>query len=237
MISTIAMPSSSLQPAQQLEDLRLHRHVERGRRLVGDQHASARSPAPSRSSRAGACRPRARAGRRRRAGAASGIADQLRAARPRGSRAAARETRRGAPASPPRSARRRCRRGAARTAGPGRSSRCRRRAAAAARRRAAVSRSSPVEAARGRRRARSAPRVRPITVSVETLLPEPDSPTIPSVRPGSTASETPSTACTSAVLGVERDAQVLDARAAAALIGSAPAGRGRRRRRRRRGSR
>ena len=37
MISRIDMPSRSLQVAQQLEDLRLDRHVERGRRLVGDQ--------------------------------------------------------------------------------------------------------------------------------------------------------------------------------------------------------
>ena len=31
------MPSLALQLAQQVEDLRLDRHVERGRRLVGDQ--------------------------------------------------------------------------------------------------------------------------------------------------------------------------------------------------------
>ena len=35
--SISAMPRSLLQPAQQVEDLRLDRHVERGRRLVGDQ--------------------------------------------------------------------------------------------------------------------------------------------------------------------------------------------------------
>ena len=39
-------------------------------------------------------------------------------------------------------------------------------------------------------------RVRPITVSIETLLPDPDSPTTPSIWPGSTESETPSTAFT-----------------------------------------
>ena len=33
----IAMPNSLLQPLHQVEDLRLGRHVERGRRLVGDQ--------------------------------------------------------------------------------------------------------------------------------------------------------------------------------------------------------
>ena len=39
-------------------------------------------------------------------------------------------------------------------------------------------------------------RVRPITVSPVTLLPDPDSPTIPSVRPRARSSDTPSTACT-----------------------------------------
>ena len=39
-------------------------------------------------------------------------------------------------------------------------------------------------------------RVRPITVSIETLLPDPDSPTTPSIWPASTESETPSTAFT-----------------------------------------
>ena len=38
--------------------------------------------------------------------------------------------------------------------------------------------------------------VRPMTVSELTLLPDPDSPTIPSVSPGWTVNETPSTALT-----------------------------------------
>ena len=38
--------------------------------------------------------------------------------------------------------------------------------------------------------------VRPITVSIETLLPDPDSPTTPSISPESTENETPSTAFT-----------------------------------------
>ena len=33
----IALPNSSCRPLHQVEDLRLRRHVERGRRLVGDQ--------------------------------------------------------------------------------------------------------------------------------------------------------------------------------------------------------
>ena len=36
-MKSIAMPRSGLQIGQQVEDLRLDRHVERGRRLVGDQ--------------------------------------------------------------------------------------------------------------------------------------------------------------------------------------------------------
>ncbi len=62
----------ALQARDQIEDLRLHRHVERGRRLVGDQHLGLVRRAPSRSSRAGASRPRARAGSRRCAGAGRG---------------------------------------------------------------------------------------------------------------------------------------------------------------------
>ena len=50
------------QAPDQVEDLRLGRHVERGRRLVGDQQRRVVRPAPSRSSRAGACRPTTRAG-------------------------------------------------------------------------------------------------------------------------------------------------------------------------------
>ena len=51
---------------QHLHDLRLDRHVERGRRLVGDQDAAGRWRSPSRSSPAAACRPRTRAGTGRR---------------------------------------------------------------------------------------------------------------------------------------------------------------------------
>ena len=48
---------------EQLEDLRLHGHVERGRRLVGDQDVGVVGQRPSRSSPAGACRPTARGDR------------------------------------------------------------------------------------------------------------------------------------------------------------------------------
>ena len=53
--------------SQDLHDLRLDRDVERRRGLVGDEDPRLRSRSPSRSSRAGACRPRTRAGTARRA--------------------------------------------------------------------------------------------------------------------------------------------------------------------------
>ena len=54
-----------LQVAQQVEDLRLDGDVERGGRLVGDQQLRLAAPAPSRSSRAAACRRRTGADSRR----------------------------------------------------------------------------------------------------------------------------------------------------------------------------
>ena len=55
-------PQVAAQVVDQVEDLGLDRHVERGRRLVGDQQLRASRPAPSRSSPAGAGRRRAGAG-------------------------------------------------------------------------------------------------------------------------------------------------------------------------------
>ena len=66
-ISRIAVFSSAAKPFSSVEHLRLDRHVERGRRLVGDQQASDCRPPPSRSSRAGAFRRRTGGDRRRRA--------------------------------------------------------------------------------------------------------------------------------------------------------------------------
>ena len=71
LIISRLMPDSGDQVVDQPEDLGLHHHVERGRRLVGDDQRRARRPAPSRSSRAGAAHRRARAGRHRRAPAAT----------------------------------------------------------------------------------------------------------------------------------------------------------------------
>ncbi len=73
-----------------------------------------------------------------------------------------------------------------------------------------VSRSRPSKSAWPETRA---PCVRPTIVCVATLFPEPDSPTIPSVRPLSTPNEMPRTACTTTVRRGKRDGQVLERRA------------------------
>ena len=67
VISMIDDVRALLDALEHLEHLGLDRHVERGRRLVGDQQRRARWRSPSRSSPAGACRPRTRAGTGRRA--------------------------------------------------------------------------------------------------------------------------------------------------------------------------
>ncbi len=77
------MPSSRLQPAQQLQDLRLHRHVQRRGRLVGDQQVGLAQRAPWRSSPAGACRPRTRADTCRTAAPAPGCRPAPASAMPR----------------------------------------------------------------------------------------------------------------------------------------------------------
>ena len=60
-----AHPELGLQAAQQVQHLRLDRHVERGRRLVGDEQRADCRRAPGRSWRAGACRRTSGAGNRR----------------------------------------------------------------------------------------------------------------------------------------------------------------------------
>ena len=69
-------PELLAQVLHQLEDLRLHGDVERGGRLVGDQELGVAARAPSRSSRAGACRPTAGAGSRASRFSADGDADE-----------------------------------------------------------------------------------------------------------------------------------------------------------------
>ena len=78
------------QALQQRDDLRLDRHVERRRRLVGDDQLGLGGRAPARSRRAGACRPRTGAGTGRSAASAAGMpisfsSAMARARAPRGS--------------------------------------------------------------------------------------------------------------------------------------------------------
>ena len=62
MNSTLICVAAALEPRQQLEDLLLDRHVQRRRRLVGNQQPEDCRQWPSRSSRAAAGHPTARAG-------------------------------------------------------------------------------------------------------------------------------------------------------------------------------
>ena len=64
-VMRISGPALAAQIPEDLEDLRLRRDVERGRRLVGDDEVRARRRSPWRSSRAGACRPTSDADSRR----------------------------------------------------------------------------------------------------------------------------------------------------------------------------
>ena len=54
--------------------------------------------------------------------------------------------------------------------------------------------------------------------SAVTLLPQPDSPTMPSVSPGASENDTPSTARAIALVGAEADAQILDLEERGSLI-------------------
>ena len=186
-------PQPRLKVVEERQDLRLDGDVERRRRLVGDQqlrlvgerhrdhHALAHAAGELVRDTG---RPAATGRESRRA----------RAAPPRG-RAPPPSRRHGACAPPRSAACRPCRTDAATTAGPGRSSLCRCRGSCEARRPTAPPDRGP--------RTGSVPRcpppgrwVSPSAVIDETVLPEPDSPTIPSVFPISTVYEMPSTACT-----------------------------------------
>ena len=123
-----------------VQDLVLDRHVERRRRLVAQDQLAARTRAPSRSSRAGACRRTARAGTRRAVARDRGCRPAASARAP--ARGAPADCARGAPSVPRRSGRRRASPGSARSSAPGRSSRCGRRGGGAAAPRG-VARSSP----------------------------------------------------------------------------------------------
>ena len=153
--------------------------------------ASARRRARSRSSRAAASRPRTGAGSpsaaASRSGSRPGRAAPSRACRP------ARGPSRSASRAPRGSAARSSAPGSARSSGPGRSSRSRGRGSSAAARRSAASRSRPPNIAVPLVTRPLRARI-PSSASEVTLLPQPDSPTIPSVSPGAMSNEIPLTA-------------------------------------------
>ena len=94
---------------------------------------------------------------------------------------------------------------------------------------------SALEQDPSRRSCALVPRVSPSVVSEETDLPEPDSPTMPSVRPACDLVGDAVDRVHDAVFGGELDVQVLTrSSGSAALTSTSPAGRGRRRRCRRR---
>ena len=178
--------------AEQIEDLRLDRHVERRRGLVGDQelrlaregdrdHRALPHAAGELVRVVAEPRPRVRD---------PDLVEEL--GRPRlGRRPLQAEVRRPAPRG---SAARSSAPGSGSSSGPGRSSRSRRRESRRS------SRVRERQADRGRRtsRCRWSPARRaagsPISASDVTLLPQPDSPTIPSVSPAPISNETPLTA-------------------------------------------
>ena len=221
----------ALQPLHQLEDLRLDRHVERRRRLVGDQerrvarerhrdhHALAHPAgelvrvvvdAPLRirdaDLREQLDRSRARLALRHRARA----------------RAAAR-----------RSASRRCRPASATSSDPGRSSRSRRRGRARISSLEQLQQIAPAVGAPGPRSRAFGSRIRRITASIETVLPEPDSPTIPTTSPAASESERPSTARTSPFSVRNETRRSCTSSSGVRAQACEPAGRARRRRDRR----
>ena len=231
----IAAPVSSRSCSQLAQDLRLDRHVERGRRLVGDQQARrarqrhrdhhALAHAAGELVRVGAHALARRAGCRR---ARSSSTARSSAARLGDVRSCARIC--SAIWSPT------GRPGSARSSGPGRPSRSpppRMRAQLARRWRS--SRSSPPKRAEPSKRALRRAREAHQRSCAVTDLPEPDSPTIASdLAARRRENETPSTACTTPSSVREGDAQVLDLeqRRAGVIRSAGSAGRGRRRRRR-----
>ena len=157
--------------------------------------------------RAAACRRRTGAGSRRPAVAAAGCRPG-RAARRRGRAPAPSMTCVVRPDQSRRSASRPGSTGAGWTAGPGRSCRSARRGCAAVCSGPASEQVLAVE--HGRAADVRAPRVSPMIVCVDTLLPEPDSPTMPSVVPGVHRERQPRTACTTPSGVVNDDLQVVN---------------------------
>ena len=193
--------------AQQVEDPRLDRHVERGRRLVGDQQLRvAGERHRDHHALPHAARELVRVLvdaplRRRDATSSSSSIARARACAPRQAR--------GAAAAPRRSARRRVNTGLSEVIGSWKTNEISRPADRA-------------QLALGRARAGRRPSKRraPLTVAVVgqqpqerqrvTLLPQPDSPTMPSTSPAPSVEREPSTACDGAVVGLEPHREVRD---------------------------
>ena len=181
-------PLSAPRLASRSRILRLHGDVERGRRLVGDDAASGRRPAPSRSSRAAARRPKARRDRRARAvrdrAAARGSSSshRLRAAPPASGQAAMQDQRLGdLRADAMQRVQRRHRllkdhRDAVAAQAPHLGF-------------AGAGKVAPLEADRAARLCAPSGS-RPISASAVIVLPEPDSPTTPRLSPRSSENET-----------------------------------------------
>ena len=194
VIRISAVSRSATSVAQQVEDLRLDRHVERRRRLVGDQQLRLagerhRDHRPL----AHAARELVRVVLQPQLGARD--PDLLEQLRPRGRRASLRSGR-SASRAPRGSGGRSSAPGSGSSSGPGRSSRspCR-----GSLRSSRVLELEQVPALEHRPAAgdprRCAARI-PSIASEVTLFPQPDSPTIPSVSPGAMSNETPLTAWT-----------------------------------------
>ena len=190
----IAMPSSPLQVLQQVEDLRLDGDVERGGRLVGDQQLRARRRAPWRSSRAGACRRTAGADSRRAPLAATGMPHQLQhldgasRAPPAATTADVRQDRLDDLVAEVKT-------GLSEVIGSWKiidDRGCRAARASLVGQR--LSRSRPSNSTDRRRDRAGGLGTRPMIESAVTLLPQPDSPTSPTVLPRPTAKSMPSTA-------------------------------------------
>ena len=216
VIMMIALPNSLLQALHQVEDLRLRGHVERGRRLVGDQQVGVVDERHrDHHALAHAARELVRVvvdAAARRAGCRPPSGARARALGPRPSR------RPGGAGSPRRAASRSCAPGSARSSDPGRSSRSRCRGSRAAA--SGSSRAGP-RPSRAPRRSRSCVLrlFRPMIVRQVTLLPQPDSPTMPSVLPFSTDEADAVDGLDDAVVGPEVGLQVVDVEKRLAPIG------------------
>jgi hypothetical protein len=190
--STMPEPRLAHQLGHQVENLGLHRHVQRGGRLVGDQQARPAGHGP------GDHHPLAHAAAQFVRILAHPPGELRECAPAPASRGPAwpppRPTGPGAAAAARRSARRSSHAGSGRSAGPGRSSSSSSRGCGSAARASAPA--APGPRTGPSRWRRPLPASRPMTVMKVWLLPEPLSPTTPRHSPAATDRDTPRTAST-----------------------------------------